>query len=182
MQRSFRAVSNTHYRATGESLHTVTTLPTVRRPGCPFDPPAEQIQAAMAGLVSGAWTTGSVPVAWTAAVAHTLTGYAGGIGLAAAVGLLAIRIGRDRGRLITALAALGQRSLTFYLFQSAVWLVLFYPFTLDLRDDMGFAAAFGIGIATWILTILLAEWMRRAGHRGPAEIVLRRLSYRRQSS
>ncbi|WP_030257185.1 cytochrome P450 [Streptomyces violens] len=29
----------------GESLHTVTTLPTMRQPGCPFDPPAELIDA-----------------------------------------------------------------------------------------------------------------------------------------
>jgi cytochrome P450 len=29
----------------GESLHTVTTLPAARRPGCPFDPPAELIDA-----------------------------------------------------------------------------------------------------------------------------------------
>jgi cytochrome P450 len=28
-----------------ESLHTVTTLPAARRPGCPFDPPAELIDA-----------------------------------------------------------------------------------------------------------------------------------------
>ncbi|MBZ4017761.1 cytochrome P450 [Streptomyces purpurogeneiscleroticus] len=29
----------------GESLHTVTTLPTTRQSGCPFDPPAELIEA-----------------------------------------------------------------------------------------------------------------------------------------
>ncbi|RVX46714.1 cytochrome P450 [Nonomuraea polychroma] len=28
-----------------ESLHTVTTMPTARQPGCPFDPPAELIDA-----------------------------------------------------------------------------------------------------------------------------------------
>lgn len=37
----------------GESLHTVTTLPTARRPpGCPFDPPAELIDARLHGLIS----------------------------------------------------------------------------------------------------------------------------------
>ncbi|MCX5340756.1 cytochrome P450 [Streptomyces atratus] len=29
----------------GESLHTVTTMPTARRSGCPFDPPAELVDA-----------------------------------------------------------------------------------------------------------------------------------------
>ncbi|MCX5009771.1 cytochrome P450 [Streptomyces sp. NBC_00555] len=36
----------------GESLHTVTTLPTARPPGCPFDPPAELIDARLHGPIS----------------------------------------------------------------------------------------------------------------------------------
>ncbi|MFC6084185.1 cytochrome P450 [Sphaerisporangium aureirubrum] len=35
-----------------ESLHTVTTLPAARRPGCPFDPPAELIDARRHGPIS----------------------------------------------------------------------------------------------------------------------------------
>ncbi|MFD7234858.1 cytochrome P450 [Streptomyces syringium] len=35
-----------------EPLHTVTTLPTVRQPGCPFDPPAELIDARRHGPIS----------------------------------------------------------------------------------------------------------------------------------
>lgn len=38
--------------AMDESLHTVTTLPTERRPGCPFDPPAELIEARGHGPIS----------------------------------------------------------------------------------------------------------------------------------
>ena len=34
------------------SLHTVTTLPTARQPGCPFDPPAELIDAREHGPIS----------------------------------------------------------------------------------------------------------------------------------
>ncbi|WP_067170672.1 cytochrome P450 [Microtetraspora niveoalba] len=36
----------------GESLHTVTTLPTARQPGCPFDPPAELVDARRHGPIS----------------------------------------------------------------------------------------------------------------------------------
>ncbi|MHA6617003.1 cytochrome P450 [Pseudonocardia sp. DLS-67] len=36
----------------GESVHAVTTLPTARRPGCPFDPPAELIDARRHGPIS----------------------------------------------------------------------------------------------------------------------------------
>ncbi|MGW7261032.1 cytochrome P450 [Streptomyces sp. NPDC054834] len=35
-----------------ESLHTVTTLPTARRSGCPFDPPAELLDARRHGPIS----------------------------------------------------------------------------------------------------------------------------------
>ncbi|MGI5490983.1 DUF418 domain-containing protein [Microtetraspora malaysiensis] len=127
-------------------------------------------------MAAGAWTTASAPVGWTVAIAHDLTGYAGGIAMAAAVGLAAS--GVRRGRLATALAALGQRSLTFYLFQAVVWVALFYPFTLGLHDDMGFAATLGIAIGVWALSIALADWMRVAGYRGPTEVLLRRLTYR----
>lgn len=36
----------------GESVHTVTTMPAERRPGCPFDPPAELIEARQHGPIS----------------------------------------------------------------------------------------------------------------------------------
>ncbi|MFI1868639.1 cytochrome P450 [Streptomyces jumonjinensis] len=36
----------------GESPHTVTTMPTVRQPGCPFDPPAELLDARRHGPIS----------------------------------------------------------------------------------------------------------------------------------
>ncbi|BCL17749.1 cytochrome P450 [Micromonospora sagamiensis] len=36
----------------GESLHTVRTMPTARQPGCPFDPPAELIDARRHGPIS----------------------------------------------------------------------------------------------------------------------------------
>ncbi|NKY57640.1 cytochrome P450 [Nocardia flavorosea] len=35
-----------------ESLHTVTTMPVQRQPGCPFDPPAELIEARRHGPIS----------------------------------------------------------------------------------------------------------------------------------
>jgi uncharacterized membrane protein YeiB len=128
-------------------------------------------------LLSGAWTP---PAPWAAVLAHTLTGYAGGIGLAALMGLIATR--SRLGPLTAALAALGRRSLTFYLFQSAVFLALFYPFTLGLSDDVGFAAAFGIALAVGAVSIVLANWLHRTGHRGPMEVLLRRLTYGRRNT
>ncbi|KMS71568.1 cytochrome P450 [Streptomyces viridochromogenes] len=45
----------------GESLHTVTALPTERQPGCPFDPPAELIDARQHGPISGYTHPGGKP-------------------------------------------------------------------------------------------------------------------------
>ncbi|WNM31399.1 cytochrome P450 [Streptomyces sp. Li-HN-5-11] len=45
----------------GESLHTVTTLPTTRRTGCPFDPPAELIDARRHGPISRFTHVGGKP-------------------------------------------------------------------------------------------------------------------------
>ncbi|MFI0262441.1 cytochrome P450 [Streptomyces sp. NPDC017056] len=45
----------------GESLHTVTTLPTTRRPGCPFDPPAELTDARRHGPISRFTFPGGTP-------------------------------------------------------------------------------------------------------------------------
>ncbi|MFF4159234.1 cytochrome P450 [Streptomyces sp. NPDC001678] len=45
----------------GESVHTVTTLPTARRPGCPFDPPAELTDARRYGPISRCTHPGGKP-------------------------------------------------------------------------------------------------------------------------
>ncbi|MFH8576738.1 cytochrome P450 [Streptomyces zaomyceticus] len=44
-----------------EPLHTVTTLPTERRPGCPFDPPAELTDARRHGPISRYTHPGGMP-------------------------------------------------------------------------------------------------------------------------
>ncbi|MFI6503624.1 DUF418 domain-containing protein [Nonomuraea typhae] len=137
--------------------------------------------AALAGrlpaalLAVGVWS-GGTPAVWLTYAAHSFTGYIGGIGAAAAIGLACVRIGHSRGRLTTSLAAMGQRSMTFYLAQSVVWVVLFYPFTLGLRDDVSFAASLAIAVVMWAASLPVASWMQRKGYRGPFESLLRRMS------
>lgn len=129
-------------------------------------------------LLADLWTTDIAGLPIATSIVHTLGGYAGGLGLTAVVALVAIRIERSErgpGPLAVATAALGQRSLTFYVFQSVVFLVLFYPFALDLHDAIGFAASFAVAVAIWAVSLLLAEWMRRVGHRGPLEALVRRM-------
>jgi uncharacterized membrane protein YeiB len=124
---------------------------------------------------TGLWTPGSTAAVWGTAVLQPLTGYVGGFGMAGAVALVAIRAARTRGPLTAAVRSLGQRSMTFYLFQSVVFAAVFSPLALGLQDRMGLAASFGVAALTWLVSVAAADLMRRRGHRGPAESLLRRL-------
>jgi uncharacterized membrane protein YeiB len=110
---------------------------------------------------------------------HDSTGYLGGPGYAAALALLAARIGESRGPITRAVTAVGQRSLTCYLSQSVVWTLVFAPYALDLSDDLSVTGTAALAVATWLATVGMAELMRRRGVRGPAEVLLRRLTYGR---
>ncbi|WP_342748543.1 DUF418 domain-containing protein [Nonomuraea indica] len=131
------------------------------------------------GLIrAGLWTDPSGAASWPAVLAQPLTGYFGGIAMAGVVALLAPLAVRRRGRLTTAVQALGRRSMSMYLFQSVVFVAAFSPFGLGLQDDLGLAGATGVAAATWLVSLAIADLMRRTGHRGPAEVLLRRLAYR----
>jgi uncharacterized protein len=111
---------------------------------------------------------------------HTITGYAGGLGYAALVGLVAVRLsGRAApGPVTNALAACGRRSMSCYLAQSVAWLLLLEPYLAGLAGDMGVGAAAAVGLGVWLVTVAAADLLRRAGRQGPAEALLRRLAYR----
>ncbi|SDJ30832.1 Uncharacterized membrane protein YeiB [Rhodococcus triatomae] len=129
---------------------------------------------------TGVWESYSALDALVSAGLHQVTGYAAGLGYAALIALIAVRLAGREGPVTTALAALGQRSLTFYLAQSVVWAVLFASYTFHLQLTSP-AAAVPLGVAVWLATVVLADLMRRRGMRGPAEVALRRLSYREGS-
>lgn len=109
---------------------------------------------------------------------HTVSGYAGGVGWAALIGLVAIKIGEQRGPISSAVEAVGQRSMTCYLLQSVVFVAVFAPYALGLGAEVSIAGTAAIATGTWLLTVVIADLMRRANYRGPAEKVLRRLTYR----
>lgn len=129
------------------------------------------------GLISaGVWTD---PPLWTASLAgavHLPTGYAGGLGWAALIGLTALRCDRSRGRIVTAIEAMGQRSMTFYLLQSIVFVAIFAPYAGGFGARLSMVTTAVVAVATWVLSLAIAEVMRRGHVRGPAEILLRRLA------
>lgn len=108
---------------------------------------------------------------------HDATGVLGGFGYAALIALVAVRIGDRQGRVVTAIAAAGQRSMSCYLMQSVVWAVAFTPYLLDLSDALSVAGTALLAASTWLVTVLVADRMRAAGQRGPFEALVRRVTY-----
>lgn len=113
---------------------------------------------------------------------HDAAGVAGGLGYAALITLAARPLeglveGR-RGRLIDAVAATGQRSMTCYLLQSVVWATVFTPYLLDLAGTLSVAATALLAVATWVASVVVADALARRGRRGPFEVLVRRVTYR----
>lgn len=114
------------------------------------------------------------------------TGMFGGPGYVALFGLLAIAVPTRSRRhpAVAALTALGQRSLSGYLFQSVAWLLLASHFAVAIGERTAsptFASA-DSATAVWLATLLGAYLMQRHSYRGPAETLLRRLTYGRRSA
>jgi uncharacterized protein len=130
-------------------------------------------------IVTQLWTAPPLAAVLLAGALHALGGYAGGVGYAAAFGLLAIRVAQrgGPGPVTHALQACGQRSLSCYLAQSVVFVALLPAWTLGLGDDAQLWQTALVAVGAWLVILLVAVASDRAGYRGPAEILLRRLTY-----
>lgn len=135
------------------------------------------------GLLSAGLLDADASAARWMKLLYEVSGTFGGAGYVALFGLLALTLSKansaPRSPVVGAIAALGQRSLSGYLFQSIAWLVLASPFALALgqRSDSPTFAAAGCAVAVWLITVVGASLMQRRVYRGPAEILLRRLTY-----
>jgi uncharacterized protein len=128
-------------------------------------------------LMSSLFWTGYNDV-WevTAKSLHTLTGYAGGVGWTALIGLLVIKLEGKSGSITKAIAALGQRSLSFYLIQSVLFVVILAPYAGALGGQIGQLESDLIAVLVWLLTVFVANFMHKRSIRGPFETFLRKKS------
>lgn len=139
---------------------------------------AQPISLMLAGVV----TRPNQPTLELIGPLHDATGILGGLGYAALLSLVAVRLQARRRPAVDAIAAAGQRSMTCYLAQSVVWTLAFTPFLLDLSATLTVATTALLATVTWMaVTWILADRMRRAGHRGPFELLVRRATYGRTS-
>lgn len=108
------------------------------------------------------------------------TGLAGGIGYVALFGLIGHRFSRRtaKGSVIVAITAVGKRSLSCYLAHSVLLAPILAAWGLGLGAWLGTATMTLYAVGAWLITVVGTYALERAGRRGPAEVVLRRLIYR----
>ncbi|MEU6991543.1 DUF418 domain-containing protein [Streptomyces sp. NPDC046465] len=111
-----------------------------------------------------------------------VTGNAAGLGYVAALALFVhwwTRRPKRRGaRAVTALSAVGKRSLSCYLTHSLLFAPLLAAWGLGLGAHLTSSTMALVAVGVWLVTVAGAYALERAGRRGPVEAVLRRLMYR----
>ena len=133
----------------------------------------------------GSWQPAPV-VLYLLGVLHGATGVVGALAL---LGLVGWWVGAQEARTasvlvptsapVRALVSVGRRSLTCYLLQSVLFVLLLKPWALGLGVGAGTLSIGLIAVGVWLVTVVVAVLLERAGRQGPAEWVLRRLTYGR---
>lgn len=141
------------------------------------------------GLLHGFDHIGVLPlpeqVFWVFFATQGASGLFGGLGYVALFGLIGHRITSGRaplGTSVVAVTAVGKRSLSCYLTQSVIAAPALSAWGFGLGGVLGSAATALFAVGIWLLTVLIAYASERAGVRGPAEVLLRRLVYPRRDS
>lgn len=135
------------------------------------------VGAAPYAAVAGGWVSVAPETMPLLSTLHGLSGEFGGPAYAAVIALVAARRA-GTPRMARALAALGRRSLSGYLLQSVAWLALLSPVGFALAGpDHSIAVAVATGAVVWVGSVLAASWLEAHRRPGPAEALLRRLTY-----
>lgn len=125
-------------------------------------------------------------VGWLFVISQFSTGLFGGLAYVAIFGLLGHRLTRSPqpdgtarpSVVVTAVTAVGRRSLTCYLAQSVICAPVLAAWGLGLGEVLSSWSMALFAAAVWLVTVVMAYAMERRGVRGPAEVLLRRLVYR----
>lgn len=143
------------------------------------------------GLPWGLAEIGVLPSSWAAVFSglNQAFGVLTGPGIVASIALLVQPLQKrvneqvEGGEPVTLpllprmIAALGARSMSGYILQSLLLLLITQPFTLGIGIGQGVLVGSAVAFGVWLLTVLLAFALELAGRRGPFEAVHRRFSY-----
>ncbi|MGK5555639.1 DUF418 domain-containing protein [Actinomadura kijaniata] len=135
----------------------------------------------MALAHSGIWHVppAALSAEGTLAALRDVTGTLGGVGYVAVFALLAHHLSeRARRHPVTvAVTAVGKRSLSTYLTHSLIFAPVLAAWGLGLGAHLNSATMALFATGVWLVTVAAAHALERADRRGPAEAVLRRLTY-----
>ncbi|OZM81727.1 DUF418 domain-containing protein [Pseudonocardia sp. MH-G8] len=143
------------------------------------------------GIAAG-WTTGAVlalqhigvveiAADTTLSNLHFFAGTFTGVGYAALFGLIAHRLSGHAAassRPVRWVGALGRRSMSGYLAQSLAWGPVLAAWGVGWGAHLSSWSVSLFAVAVWATTVAAAAAMERRGLRGPAEVALRKLTYR----
>lgn len=144
--------------------------------------------AVVTGVPAGLDTLGVIDVFWVQGLSDA-AGLFAGPGLVALIALVClptqrrIREAAARGDTLAPplplgmLQALGQRSMSGYVTQSVLFLVLAGSWSLDLFTDESVTIICLWATGVWLFTLIAAWLLAKAGKPGPLEAVHRRLTY-----
>lgn len=124
---------------------------------------------AVGALEVAAWLTGLLNGL------QILTGVAGGAGYAALFALISIPLESRRGPLTDAVAAIGKRSLTFYLLNSVLVAVILHPELVGVGRHVGPFGALVTATLVWAAGLVIATVLERRNRPGPLEQLMGRL-------
>ncbi|MFT3875535.1 MAG: DUF418 domain-containing protein [Propioniciclava sp.] len=113
-------------------------------------------------------------LSWAPMPLSTATGVFAGAGYAALFALIASRLRRP-GPVSGAIAALGRRSLSGYLWQSIVMAPLLAAWGLGIGGRLGTAGMLAIAAGVWLASVVIAARLEARGRPGPFDALLRRL-------
>ena len=122
---------------------------------------------------------GLADVMWLFGATQMVTGLAGGIGYVALFGLIGHRLAsRQPGPVQRSISAVGKRSLTCYLAQSVLCAPVLAAWGSGLGAQLNSTTMALYAIGVWLATVVFATVLERHHRPGPADALLRRLTYR----
>lgn len=131
------------------------------------------------GLPWGLSAAGVLPAEWEMPlyVLNQALGYFTGPGILAALALATNKLHNEVPSWARAFVALGKRSMSGYLAQSFLFILLCTPAFLGIGLNASATGKLLLGLLVWAITLLLAVVLDRAGKQGPFEWAHRHLSY-----
>lgn len=109
---------------------------------------------------------------------HLISGAVGGVGYAALLGVVVLNI-RDRNTVVVqAVSALGKRSLTGYLLQSAAIMLIMAAHFGNLGTQLSDFQSALVGLAVWLAAVTFSHVLERNHLAGPFDHLLRKLANR----